>query len=132
MLSKREICEQQYESDEARGCYARLEAWLLETAEGLDLQPAEWRCLMDCLNGKMMDDEITLQPGMIEDDILEAHRYDPQRFNRWEVELETLTAKIEPLSTLHRLALRYRVQWLFDLPGDVQERWVWPDRVEAN
>ncbi|OJW13131.1 MAG: hypothetical protein BGO49_20250 [Planctomycetales bacterium 71-10] len=132
MANKREIFDQQYGSDEARGRYARLEAWFLDMAERLDLQPAEWRCLMDCLNGKMMDDEINLQPGMIEDEVSEVHRYDPERFNRWEVELETLTAKIEPLSTLHRLALHYRVQWLFELPGDVQERWLRPDRVEAN
>ncbi len=121
-----------YETDVVRERFGRLDEMFLSLADGLGLQPEEWQCLMDCLNGVMFEHQITLQPGAIEGEIVDVAYLEPERFNRWGVDLATLKAKIEPLSALQRLAICYKVHWLFELPSDLFERWIYPEHVETN
>ena len=118
-MTMHEVFEQQYETKEARKRYGKLEGWLLDVAKGLDLDQQEWMCLMDCLNGTMYHHEISLLEGCLEGEIEAVKSLDPDRFDQWGVDCVGLIAKIRPLTTIQRLALHYRVEWLFDNPSAV-------------
>jgi hypothetical protein len=114
--------DQDYNSELFRDHFAKVNSWFLRVSDKLGIEQNEWHCLMDCLNGVCFclgHYQFPLVPA-IEGELEDTARLEPDRFNRWKADLNTLLNKVRSLNELQALALIYRVQWMFLVPTEEQ------------